>query len=189
MPTQTEMSTSSCPHEAAQPGMCAKLLRCLYGTRDAPSRWEALFTETLESLGFERGKASTCCFLHRERGLRCVVHGDDFTFTGLDGDLDWVQAQMEKHFLCKVNGRLGGDSADLREVRLLNRVIRWGPAGIRYEADPRHTEQLVRDLELLGEPSVRSPLTSPGLKRTPESVASATSLPLSPRTGSSSTEP
>ena len=105
------------------------------------------------------------------------MHGDDFTCTGLDRDLDWIQDQMESHFLCKVNGRLGGDAADLREVRLLNRVIRWGPQGISYEADPRHTEQLVRDLELLGEPSVRSPLTSPGLKRTPESVASATLLP------------
>ena len=30
------------PPEAAQEGKCAKLVRCLYGTRDAPSRWEAL---------------------------------------------------------------------------------------------------------------------------------------------------
>eukprot|EP00969_Alexandrium_andersonii_P132557 5861216-Alexandrium_andersonii.AAC.1 len=29
------------PPEVAQPGMCAKLRRSLYGTRAAPARWEA----------------------------------------------------------------------------------------------------------------------------------------------------
>eukprot|EP00969_Alexandrium_andersonii_P018824 821654-Alexandrium_andersonii.AAC.1 len=30
----------SLPPEVAQPGMCAKLRRSLYGTRAAPARWE-----------------------------------------------------------------------------------------------------------------------------------------------------
>eukprot|EP00969_Alexandrium_andersonii_P326046 14406552-Alexandrium_andersonii.AAC.1 len=34
---------------------------------------------------------------------------------------------MTEAFLCKVEGRLGGDSGDLKEVRLLNRIIRWTP--------------------------------------------------------------
>ena len=128
--------------------MCARLVRCLYGTRDAPANWEAFYTEVLTDLGFARGKASSCCFLHSGRGIRAVVHGDDFTLTGVDADLDWIQAKMEEHFLCKINGRLGGGATDSREVRLLNRVIRWGPDGLKYEADPRHTELLIRDLEL-----------------------------------------
>eukprot|EP00975_Prorocentrum_lima_P044736 9371200-Prorocentrum_lima.AAC.1 len=53
---------------------------------------------------------------------------------------------METHFLCKVEGRLGGGAGDLKEVRLLNRVIRWTPGGYLYEADPRHAEQLARDV-------------------------------------------
>ena len=48
--------------------------------------------------------------------------------------------------------------------------------GLLYEADPRHDEQLVRDLERFGEAAVRSPLTSPGLKRGAEAVESATPL-------------
>eukprot|EP00969_Alexandrium_andersonii_P264435 11686927-Alexandrium_andersonii.AAC.1 len=48
--------------------------------------------------------------------------------------------------MCKVEGRLGGDSSDLQEVKLLNRIIRWAPDGYLYEADPRHAEQLLRDL-------------------------------------------
>eukprot|EP00969_Alexandrium_andersonii_P215834 9533279-Alexandrium_andersonii.AAC.1 len=63
---------------------------------------------------------------------------------------------MTEAFLCKVEGRLGGDSGDLKEVRLLNRISRWAPSGLRYEADPRHAEQLVRDLLLAGSGSVAS---------------------------------
>eukprot|EP00969_Alexandrium_andersonii_P130573 5774051-Alexandrium_andersonii.AAC.1 len=62
--------------------MCAKLLRSLYGARAAPFRWEALYTETLESFGFVRGKASACCVHHLGWGVKCVVHGGDFAFTG-----------------------------------------------------------------------------------------------------------
>ncbi len=41
-------------------------------------------------------------------------------------------------------GRLGGDEGGLKELRVLNRVIQWTPAGLRYEADPRHAEIVVR---------------------------------------------
>eukprot|EP00969_Alexandrium_andersonii_P196062 8661484-Alexandrium_andersonii.AAC.1 len=53
---------------------------------------------------------------------------------------------MESRFLCKIEGRLGGGTGDLKEARLLNRVIRWTPNGYLYEADPRHAEQLARDV-------------------------------------------
>ena len=112
------------PPEAAEPGMCAKLVCQLYGTRDAPARWEALYTQTLKDMGFECGRASGCCFWHRSRNIRCVVHGDDFTFTGYDEDLDWLQVAMGNVFLHKVCGRLGNGPGYVQELRLLNRVIR-----------------------------------------------------------------
>ena len=70
------------PPEISRPGYCAKLRRCLYGTRDAPKQWEALYTSVLGRLGFKQGVASASCFYNAERRLRCVVHGDDFTFEG-----------------------------------------------------------------------------------------------------------
>ena len=39
------------PAEAG--GRVAKLVRCLYGTRDAAACWEACIVETLTKLGFE----------------------------------------------------------------------------------------------------------------------------------------
>ena len=163
------------PPERAQPGQCAKLRRSLYGTRAAPARWEALYTRVLVSFGFTRGVANACCFYHAGWDVRCVVHGDDFTFTGCDAELDKVQRAMEAEFLCKVEGRLGGGAADLQEARLLNRVIRWTPEGLRYEADPRHAEQLARDVALFGGEEKR-PLTYPGFRREPDDEEAARPL-------------
>ena len=33
------------PPEVAEPGMCAKLVRSLYGMRGAPANWEELYSE------------------------------------------------------------------------------------------------------------------------------------------------
>ena len=78
--------------------------------------------------------------------MTCVVHGDDSTFTGEDPDLNWVERKTTQAFLCKVEGRLGPEDQDLKEVRILNGIITWNPLGIGYEADPRHAEAIIRDL-------------------------------------------
>jgi hypothetical protein len=147
------------PPEVKEPGKCARLCRCLYGTRDAPARWEAFLASELEKMGFARGKASPCCFNHTSSDIKCIVHGDDFVFTGNDSDLQWVQEEMDKRFLVKVIGKLGGDSGDLQELRVLNRVLRWTADGVYAEADPRHQEiliaQLAKDLKSLSTPGVK----------------------------------
>eukprot|EP00974_Lingulodinium_polyedra_P046719 4476622-Lingulodinium_polyedra.AAC.1 len=66
---------------------------------------------------------------------------------------------MEKSFLTKVVGKLGGDEGDSREVRVLNRVLSWSASGIRYEADPRHAEILVKSLVGRARPA-----TTPGTR-------------------------
>ncbi len=132
------------PPEVDEPGWCARLVRCLYGTRDAPKRWQAFLDEQLVALGFAKGRASPCCFFHAQLGVRCIVHGDDFVLSGTAGALDEVKARMHERFLLKELGRLGGGPGELKELRVLNRVIQWTPAGLRYEADPRHAEIVVR---------------------------------------------
>ena len=64
---------------------------------------------------------------------------------------------MHERFLLKELGRLGGGAGELKELRVLNRVVRWTPAGLKYEADPRHAEILVR-----GVAGVERALTAPG---------------------------
>eukprot|EP00969_Alexandrium_andersonii_P292457 12925906-Alexandrium_andersonii.AAC.1 len=89
---------------------------------------------------------------------------------------------MNDKFMCKVEGRLGGGPSDLQEVKLLNRIIRWAPGGLLYEADPRHAEQLLRDLRELEPRGVRG-ISYPGYKR--DAAAEEAAEPLSPAAGSS----
>lgn len=134
------------PPERKRPGYCGRLIRCLYGTRDAPALWERFLASQLEDLGFVRGQANSCLFRHSVKDLLVVVHGDDFTFAGKEADLQWVHEELEPRILLKKVGVLGGDDGDLKELRILNRVLRWEPWGIAYEADPRHAELLVQAL-------------------------------------------
>ncbi len=87
------------PPELAEQGYCAKLVRCLYGTRDAPRRWEAFLAEQLIALGFAKGRASPCCFFHAGLGVRCIVHGDDFVLRGTAIALHQVKARLHERLL------------------------------------------------------------------------------------------
>ena len=78
--------------------MVGKLVRCMYGTRDAGAIWESCYTTCLVNLGFEQGKASPCCFRHPIWGISVVVHGDDFTAIGTAGALDKYEAGMQETF-------------------------------------------------------------------------------------------
>ena len=137
-----------------------RLRKCIYGTRDAGAIWEAVYTDALISMGFAQGKASPCCFYHDGWKVSIVVHGDDFTALGNDDGLSKWEAGMAKAFEVKLQGRLGPDPGDKKEVRILNRILRWSDDGISYEADPRHVELLSKALGL-GE---CRKVTTPGAK-------------------------
>ena len=86
------------PEEDSEEGMCGRLNKAMYGTRDAAQNWEAAYAEFMETLGFRRGKSSSCVFWHEQRELRVVVHGDDFTVLGWEKELDWFESKLEKRF-------------------------------------------------------------------------------------------
>ena len=69
--------------------MVGLLKRSLYGTRDAPSKWENAIKDGLEGLGFRQGKSNPCLCCHPERPLRLNVHGDGFTVAGSYEELRW----------------------------------------------------------------------------------------------------
>eukprot|EP00974_Lingulodinium_polyedra_P001465 138069-Lingulodinium_polyedra.AAC.1 len=74
-------------------------------------------------MGFRRGVANASCFYNPATKVRCVVHGDYFTFRCASSQLEVVRQQMQEVFLCKVEGALGSGSGDLKEARVLNRVL------------------------------------------------------------------
>jgi len=50
------------PTEISEPGTCGRLLKSLYGTRDAAQNWEVEYSRFMESIGFVRGASTPCAF-------------------------------------------------------------------------------------------------------------------------------
>ena len=65
-----------------RPGLLGKLRLSLYGTRDAAANWQRCVSDHLVSLGFKAGLSNPCVFWHPGRGIRTLVHGDDYASTG-----------------------------------------------------------------------------------------------------------
>ena len=91
-----------------------------------------------------------------------MVHGDDFTALGTDESLNLYEAGLKRSFDCKIRGRLGTDESDMKEIRILNRIVRIVEKGLVYEADPRHVELLAKSLGL----QEGKPVATPGIKKT-----------------------
>eukprot|EP00971_Amphidinium_carterae_P283716 5632571-Amphidinium_carterae.4 len=83
---------------AGQPGVCGKLERSLYGTRDAGHNFEFLTNDvTCSRLGFKHGLWSPCIFRHGlacREGLQTFVYGDNFVTRGSRSELAW-QCNLE----------------------------------------------------------------------------------------------
>ena len=95
--------------------------------------------------------------------LRCekldaslVVHGDDFIILGDSEALSEVERAMSDHY-----SALGAERDDAKEVRILNRYVRWnsngGQSWIEYEPDPRHAELIIKSLKLESAKGVTTP--------------------------------
>ena len=58
--------------------------------------WEVAYVKFMSDAGFVSGKATPCVFYNKERKLRAVVHGDDFTILGKEEGLDWFRQMISK---------------------------------------------------------------------------------------------
>merc|ERR1712242_112846 len=100
-----------------------------------------------------------------QRNVLCLVHGDDFLLAGADSDLDWAFASLRRDIILKDGGRLGGGPKGAKEIRCLNRVLRWTSAGYEVEADPRHAEilgaMLGGDRRVVSTPGVKEKVEAP----------------------------
>ena len=90
--------------------------------------------------GFKKGVSAPTVFYNEERQLRCVVHGDDFTFLGFEKDLDHIQWLMSKWYEMKVRGRLDGEPGGQNETTILNRRVLWYGDSIRVRGRPQTLE-------------------------------------------------
>ena len=120
------------------------LKRTMYGTRDAPAAWQKMLGSVMQRLGFVACKSVPCLYVHEAKGIRAVVHVDDFLLSGEAPELAWLEKELKKVFTIKVED-LGGGPWCSREVRFLNRIIRWTEGGLEIEGDPKHVELLEKE--------------------------------------------
>ena len=98
-------------------------------------------------------------FFNIQTGVRCVVRGDDFTFTGGKNELMEVKFYMASWWDIKLRGVLGGEDGDDSEATILGRKLRWTRTGIEYEADPKHAQLVIEEMGLSADSrSVDSPI-------------------------------
>ena len=147
-----------------EPGVCGKLERCLYGTRDAGQRFEAFTHEVMTGkLEFLNGLWSPCIFKHKRDNVLVFVYGDNFVAKGTREKLRWFHDSLSQHMLVKLEGILGPGEDEQRELLCLNRIFRWVPGlsdqldSIEIEADPLHAEILVAQTGISSGKGVVSP--------------------------------
>ena len=100
---------------------------------------------------------------HPVRDIMTLVHGDDYASAGNGEQMRWLQVELEKRFDIKTTV-LGTEAGDLKEGKILNRVLRVTEAGWELEADPRHADLFIEQLHFDGS----KPVTTPGIEDTEE---------------------
>ena len=130
----------------------------LYGTRDAARNWADTVGKKMQAIGFQRGIAFPAIYVHPERRIVTVVHGDDFTSSGTEEDLLWLRDKLSEQFETKTNF-VGHKEGMPEEGKVLNRILRATAAGFELEADPRHAEMVIEKLGLQAAKGVVTPGT------------------------------
>ena len=136
----------------------AELHYSLYGTRDAAANWHKAYSEHLVSIGFKQGVANPCLFHHPGRGIRALVHGDDYVAVADDHQLAWMKEQVAKKF--EIKSKLFGPNGDREsepKISILGRILEWTTDGISYEADPRHALKIIQELGVESGKDVATP--------------------------------
>ena len=97
--------------------------------------------------GFDVSRFNSCMFQHESRQIRCLVDGDDFVCVGQPEDLKWLKAKLSLRFEIKTSMvGMNAQDGEIREARILNRVIRLTPQGWEYEADQRHADLIIQEM-------------------------------------------
>ena len=144
---------------------CGELVMSMYGTRDAALNWSTEYTKTLTESGYVQGRASPCLFYNVKLDVAIMVHGDDFVAIGDDKGLGDARKVLEHCYKLKVE-ILGEGKGCVKEVRILNKIVRHTSEGIEMEADPRHAELVVRELGLEKAKTFNTPGTKEGKRKT-----------------------
>ena len=142
------------PEEDATEGFVARLLRTMYGTRDAAHEYDGFSNEKICAQGYKHGMSCPCIYDHEKELSIGWRHGDGMIFGGEDHWVDEVHAKLGKEMILKLRAKMGFEDGDDKHISILNRLVSFetidGVNRISYEPDPRHAEILVKNFGLNG---------------------------------------
>ena len=82
----------------------------------------------LVDAGFVRGRGHPCVFYHPVKGIKTLVHGDDYVSAGTEEFLAWLEKELEKAYEIKTQ-KLGDSPGYKLEGKVLNRIWRRTSTG------------------------------------------------------------
>ena len=113
------------PEGHGQEGKLARLCSSMYGTRDAASIWRDTWSEVLRESSMKVGVACPAFFCSHDVELKGLCHGDDFRVVGRRKQLRTLGRILEKRFEVKLTGHTGFGAIDKKELKILNRTIKF----------------------------------------------------------------
>ena len=175
-PAKRRMYVRTLPEDTRIKTGIARLLKAMYGSRDAGQCWDDFTGQVMAKLGFAAGVISPCIYYNKEWDAPCWRHGDDFVLLATRAQHANFMKKANLHMILKCEGILGPckDQGDMAEVRCLNRILRYVQpafAGadtgyVEWEADPRHLQILMvqvglkADSKTLGQPTTKMEKTA-----------------------------
>lgn len=89
------------------PGYSLRVLRSLYGLKQAARDWNLLCKSELKRLGFIQSLADPCLFTHAAKGITLLVYVDDIAAAAKDSaSLTWFYNNFRKRFNTKDLGEI-----------------------------------------------------------------------------------
>ena len=83
-------------------------------------------------------------------------HCDDFLAVADLGKNKWIHEQLKSECAIKA-GVLGPEPELSKEIKILNRLIRWCGDKLEYEADSRHAEVIIEECDVQSWRAAKTP--------------------------------
>ena len=152
-----------------------KLLKAMYGLRDAGAAFDRKVLGVMNLMGVSLGKFNICVGYRSAKNtlVRLVRWGDDFSLSGRRSLCNAFRDELGKYLLVKTTAVVGPnvEMGDVPDAIHLNRLLRLYPPGAEggerweFEADPRHVELVV---SLMGLRNESKAVSTPGVRTTDE---------------------
>ena len=76
--------------------LVGRLRLSMYGTREAAAAWQDKICKVMLNNDFQQSVINPCLYMHRQRQINAMVHGDNFVSVADERDLQWLNKTYPK---------------------------------------------------------------------------------------------